>query len=101
MHALPVRPFSSRARQIGNIQDDLKRYNDNVAAISDLQSRSLNNMDDSAAQRNQQQLQQLSDDQSQLSGSLKRRIKDLERQGGAGRDAQVKKQQVRCTRSPL
>lgn len=85
--------------QIGNIQDDIKRYNDNVATISDLQARSLNNLDDNAAQRIQQQLQQLSEEQSQLSGSLKRRIKDLERQGGSGRDAQVKKQQTAFVKS--
>ncbi|KZV89826.1 t-SNARE [Exidia glandulosa HHB12029] len=85
--------------EIGNIQDDIKRYNDNVAAIADLQSRSLNNMDDNAAQRNQQSLVQLGDEQSQLSGSLKRRIKDLERQGGSGRDGQVKKQQTAFVKS--
>ena len=80
--------------QIGSIQDDLKRYTDNVTAISDLQSRALNNLDDSASQS--QRMQQLIDEQSQLSGSLKRRIQDLERQasGSSGRDAQMKKQQT-------
>ncbi|KZV89827.1 syntaxin-like protein [Exidia glandulosa HHB12029] len=85
--------------EIGSIQDDLKRYNDNVAAIADLQTRSLNNLDDSAAQRNEQQLEQLADEQSQLSGALKRRIQALERQGGSGRDAQVKKQQIALVKS--
>ncbi|EJD36265.1 t-SNARE [Auricularia subglabra TFB-10046 SS5] len=85
--------------EIGNIQDDIKRYNENVNAISDLQSRSLNNMDDNAARRNAEQLEQIVAEQSQLSSSLKRRIKDLERQGGSGRDAQVKKQQTAFVKS--
>lgn len=51
-------------------------------------------MDDAAAQRNAQQLDALVDDTSALSGDLKRRVKSLERKGGSGRDAQVRKQQV-------
>jgi syntaxin 1B/2/3 len=51
-------------------------------------------MDDSAAQRNASQLDELVEDTSALSASLKRRVKDLERQGGSGRDGQIRKQQV-------
>lgn len=42
-----------------------------------------------------QQLDELVQDTSALSNVLKRRIKSLERQGGAGRDGQIRKQQVR------
>lgn len=52
-------------------------------------------MDDAAAQRNASQLDGLVNETSALSNSLKRRIKDLERQGGLGRDGQIRKQQVR------
>lgn len=81
--------------QISSLQDSLRTFNDNVARIGDLHSRSLNNMDDSAAQRNASQLDELVEDTSALSASLKKRIKDLERQGGSGRDGQIRKQQVR------
>ncbi|KAH7108486.1 t-SNARE [Auriculariales sp. MPI-PUGE-AT-0066] len=80
--------------EIASIQDDIRRYKDNVSQISDLQQRSLNNIDDAQAQNIQSQLEGLSGQQSQLSGQLKRRIKDLERSGGSGRDGQVKKQQT-------
>lgn len=51
-------------------------------------------MDDAAAQRNAATLDELVEDTSALSATLKRRVKALEAQGGAGRDGQVKKQQV-------
>lgn len=51
-------------------------------------------MDDAAAQRNAAQLDELVADTSALSATLKRRIKALERQGGQGRDGQIRKQQV-------
>ncbi|KAG5354001.1 hypothetical protein C0989_011489 [Termitomyces sp. Mn162] len=87
--------------QISSIQDSLRAFNDNVARIGDLHSRSLNNMDDAAAQRNASQLDELVNETSALSNSLKRRIKDLERQGGAGRDGQIRKQQVRLAGTSL
>jgi len=52
-------------------------------------------MDDAAAQRNAAQLDELVADTSALSSTLKRRIKALEKQGGSGRDGQIRKQQVR------
>lgn len=83
--------------QISSIQDSLRTFNDNVNRISDLHSRSLNNMDDAASQRNTAQLDELVADTSALSATLKRRIKALEKQGGSGRDGQIRKQQVRFT----
>lgn len=85
--------------EIASIQDSIKALNDSVSRISDLHSRSLNNMDDNAAQRNAQQLDELVADTSSLSSMLKRRIKALERQGGSGRDAQIRKQQTGLVKS--
>jgi len=47
-----------------------------------------------AAQRNATQLEELVEDTSTLSMTLKRRIQALERQGGSGCDGQIRKQQV-------
>lgn len=85
--------------EISSIQDSLRTFNDNVARIGDLHSRSLNNMDDTAAQKNAAQLDELVEDTSALSATLKRRIKALEKQGGAGRDGQVRKQQTALVKS--
>ncbi|KAG6818202.1 hypothetical protein H0H87_000107 [Tephrocybe sp. NHM501043] len=85
--------------EISSLQDSLRTFNDNVARIGDLHSRSLNNTDDSAAQRNASQLDELVGETSALSTSLKRRIKDLERQGGSGRDGQIRKQQTALVKS--
>lgn len=52
-------------------------------------------MDETASQRIAAQLEELVEDTSALSATLKRRIKALERQGGQGRDGQIRKQQVR------
>lgn len=85
--------------EISSIQDTLRTFNDNVARISDLHSRSLNNMDDAAAQRNAAQLDELVEDTSAMSATLKRRVKALEAQGGPGRDGQIKKQQAAFVKS--
>jgi len=85
--------------EISSVQESLRTFNDNVSRISDLHSRSLNNMDESAAQRNASQLDALVQDTGDLSNDLKKRIKALERQGGGGRDGQVKKQQTGLVKS--
>jgi len=85
--------------EISSIQEEIKLYNDNVARISDLHARSLNNMDDAAAARNAQQLEELVNETSAHSATLKRRIKSLERQGGSAREAQIKKQQTALVKS--
>jgi syntaxin 1B/2/3 len=51
-------------------------------------------MDDAAAQRNAAQLDELVEDTSSLSATLKKRVKALEAQKGSGRDGQIRKQQV-------
>jgi len=80
--------------EISSIQDALRTFNDNVARIGDLHSRSLNNMDDAAAQRNAAQLDELVEDTSALSATLKKQIKVLEAQRGSGRDGQIRQQQT-------
>jgi len=85
--------------EISSIQDSIRTYNDNVARIGDLHSRSLNNMDENASQRIAAQLEELVEDTSALSATLKRRIKALERQGGQGRDGQIRKQQTALVKS--
>lgn len=51
-------------------------------------------MDDAAAQRNAAQLDELVEDTSALSATLKKRVKALEAQKGSGRDGQIRQQQV-------
>ncbi|KIM80727.1 hypothetical protein PILCRDRAFT_821985 [Piloderma croceum F 1598] len=85
--------------EISSIQDSLRTFNENVTRIGDLHSRSLNNMDDAAAQRNAAQLDELVADTSALSTTLKRRIKAIEKQGGSGRDGQIRKQQTNLVKS--
>jgi len=85
--------------EISSLQDSIRAFNDNVTRIGDLHSRSLNNMNESAAQRNASQLDELVEDTGALSASLKRRIKALERQGGSGRDGQIRKQQTALVKS--
>ncbi|KAF9453240.1 t-SNARE [Macrolepiota fuliginosa MF-IS2] len=91
--------MSSFYNEIGSIQDMLKTFNDNISRIGDLHSRSLNNMDDAAAQRNASQLDELIEDTSALSNQLKRRIKALEAQPASGRDAQIRRQQTALVKS--
>ncbi|KIK59786.1 hypothetical protein GYMLUDRAFT_44242 [Collybiopsis luxurians FD-317 M1] len=85
--------------EISSLQDSIRTFNENVSRIGELHSRSLNNTDDAAAQRNAAQLDELVADTSALSATLKRRIKALERQGGSGRDGQIRKQQTALVKS--
>ncbi|KAF5391247.1 hypothetical protein D9757_001994 [Collybiopsis confluens] len=85
--------------EISSLQDSIRTFNENVSRIGELHSRSLNNTDDVAAQRNAAQLDELVADTSALSATLKRRIKALERQGGSGRDSQIRKQQTALVKS--
>ncbi|KAJ7285967.1 syntaxin [Mycena rebaudengoi] len=91
--------MSSFYTEISSLQDSLRTFNDNVARIGDLHSRSLNNADDAATQRNAATLDELIEDTSALSTTLKRRIKALEKQGGSGRDGQIRKQQTALVKS--
>jgi len=84
---------------ISSIQDSLRTFNDNVARIGDLRSRSLNNMDDVAAQRDAAHLDELVEDTRALSATLKQRIKVLVAQGGTGRDGEIRRQQTALVKS--
>ncbi|KIY68602.1 t-SNARE [Cylindrobasidium torrendii FP15055 ss-10] len=92
-------PMSDFYSEISSLQDSIKQFNDNVSRIGDLHQRSLNNMDDAAAQRNAAALDELVEDTGALSATLKRRVKALEKQGGAGRDGQIRKQQTALVKS--
>jgi len=85
--------------EISSIQDSIKIFNTDVSRVDELHSRSLNNTDDAAAQRNASQLEELVEDTSALSATLKRRIQALERQAGSGRDGQIRKQQTALVKS--
>lgn len=85
--------------EISSIQDSLRTFSTNVSRIDELHSRSLNNTDDAAQQRVVSELEQLVAETSELSTQLKRRIQALERQGGSGRDGQIRKQQTAFVKS--
>jgi len=85
--------------EIYSIQTSLKQFNESVSRISELQSRSINITDEAASQRNAAELEELVEDTSALSGTLKRRIKALERRGGSGRDGQIRRQQTGLVKS--
>ncbi|KAI6005587.1 t-SNARE [Pisolithus albus] len=85
--------------EISSIQDSLRTFSTNVSRIDELHSRSLNNTDDAAQQRVVSELEQLVAETSELSTQLKRRIQTLERQGGSGRDGQIRKQQTAFVKS--
>lgn len=95
----PANDMTAFYDEISSVQDDIRRFNANVQQIGDLHSRSLNNTDDQAAQRVERQLEELVAETSALSNVLKRTIKGLERQGGAGRDGQIRKQQTGLVKS--
>jgi hypothetical protein len=52
-------------------------------------------VDDAASQRNAAQLNELAENTSALSATLKRRIQTLEGQRGSGRDGQIREQHVK------
>jgi len=85
--------------EIASLQDSVRAFNENIARIGDLHSRSLNNMDDASTQKNNAELDELVEETSALSSTLKRRIKALEAQGAPGRDGQVRKQQTALVKS--
>lgn len=85
--------------EISSIQEEIRTFNAQVRQIGDLHSRSLNGVDDNASRQNEQQLEALVEETSALSAVLKRRIKALERQGGGGRDGQIRKQQTGLVKS--
>ncbi|KAI0256748.1 t-SNARE [Lactifluus subvellereus] len=85
--------------EISSLQESIRLFNDNVSRISELHARSLNNTNDAAVAGNTQQLEALVNETSALSTTLKRRIQALERQGGSGREAQIKKQQTALVKS--
>jgi len=90
----PADNMSAFYEEISSIQDDIRAMGDNVIQISDLHSRSLNNMDEMATKRLEGQLDQLVEETRSMMGNLKTRIQNLERKPGTGRDGQIRQQQT-------
>lgn len=84
--------------EISSIQDQIRTFNANILKISELHTRSLNSMDETAQKRSASQLEELMDETSNLSNDLKRRVKALQALRRTGPDAQARAQQVRQPR---
>ncbi|EAU88609.2 syntaxin [Coprinopsis cinerea okayama7 len=95
----PGDAMSAFYAEIASIQDSIRAFNENISRIGELHSRSLNNMDDVAAQQNSAALDDLVAETSALSATLKRRIKALEAQGASGRDGQIRRAQTGLVKS--
>jgi len=90
--------MSSFYTEIGAIQDSIAVYNDNVRRISELQARSLNNINETVAQKTNEQIENLTNENRTLSDQIKRRIKNLASQRVTGPNAQVRKTQIDLVR---
>ncbi|KZV88310.1 syntaxin-like protein [Exidia glandulosa HHB12029] len=98
---LTANPDSTAAfyDEISNVQDLIRTFNANILKISELHTRSLNGMDETAQKRSAGQLEELMDETSGLSNELKRRIKTLQAQRRTGADAQARAQQIDFVKS--
>ncbi|KAH7923873.1 t-SNARE [Leucogyrophana mollusca] len=86
--------------EITSIQDAIQQFDANVTRISDLHSRSLNSLDETGAQQNAAQLDELAEETRQLSNGLSQRIKSLEGPSpSGGQDAQIRKNRIAFVRS--
>lgn len=66
--------------EISDIQDTIRQIDDNINRISDLHSRSLNNMDEASSQQAHQQLAGMSSETSRLTNAVKNKIRNLDSQ---------------------
>ncbi|SJX64474.1 related to SSO1-syntaxin-related protein [Sporisorium reilianum f. sp. reilianum] len=93
----PAGDMNSFFADISEIQDTIRLIDENVNKISDLHSRSLNNMDEASAQYAEQQLASIQQQTSSLTNGVKNRIKLLESQTKrvpAGGDRNVRNTQI-------
>lgn len=93
----PAGDMNSFFTDISEIQDTIRLIDENVNKISDLHSRSLNNMDEASAQYAEQQLASIQQETSSLTNGVKNRIKLLESQNKripAGGDKNVRNTQI-------
>ncbi|TKY89150.1 hypothetical protein EX895_001681 [Sporisorium graminicola] len=93
----PAGDMNSFFTDISEIQDTIRLIDENVNKISDLHSRSLNNMDEASAQYAEQQLSSIQQETSSLTNGVKNRIKLLESQNKripAGGDKNVRNTQI-------
>ncbi|PWY98718.1 t-SNARE, partial [Testicularia cyperi] len=93
----PAGDMNSFFNDISEIQDTIRMIDDNVNKISDLHSRSLNNMDEASASYAEQQLATVQQETSTLTNGVKNKIKLLESQTKrvpAGGDKNVRNTQI-------
>ncbi|CDS01913.1 related to SSO1-syntaxin-related protein [Sporisorium scitamineum] len=93
----PAGDMNTFFTDISEIQDTIRLIDENVNKISDLHSRSLNNMDEASAQYAEQQLASIQQETSSLTNGVKNRIKLLESQTKrvpAGGDKNVRITQI-------
>jgi syntaxin 1B/2/3 len=83
--------FSDFQQEVSTIEQMLADFNAGVQRISQLHGQSLNNMDPSANQQNQQALENQVEQTRQLSNELKQRINALEARSSSGQDARMQK----------
>jgi len=83
--------------EVTSVEDGIRRLNENVARISTLRAHSLNAIDDSVHEDNQQ-LDSLTDETRQLSEELKERIHKLLDSSGK-QDAQMRRNRVAVLRT--
>lgn len=92
--------MASFMSEIASIQDGIQQFDGNITRISDLHSRSLNTLDETASQQNSAQLDELAEDTRQLSNTLSKRIKALGTTvRGGGQEAQIRKNQIELVRA--
>ena len=78
--------------QITAIQDSIATYNNNIARISDLHSKTLNSTDEAANRQNAALLEDLADETRDLGNNIKQRLQALESQPAqAGQDMRIRK----------
>jgi len=93
-------PMSDYYAEITSIQDSIQQFDTNITRISDLHSRSLNTLDESASQQNATQLEELVAETRQLSNGIKERIKSLEGYTSSGaQDTEIRKNRTAFVRS--
>ncbi|KDQ60703.1 hypothetical protein JAAARDRAFT_124926 [Jaapia argillacea MUCL 33604] len=80
--------------EISTVQDLTRQFDTNVGKISELHSRSLNNMDEAMNQQYTTQLDELIAETRNLGNSLKQRIESLGSQAAGAQDVRIRKNQA-------
>lgn len=76
------------------MRDIIKQYDSNITSISELQTRSLNALDESSYRRTQEELDNLTAETRKLGNSLRERIKKMASFPARGREAGIRNSQA-------